>query len=338
MRFLLGCITVLIFVLCAFPAMAQTAIGGTETAGAACSGSGRVAFTNGKILICNGTIWVESLSIQTTGQSLFQVDDDAGSCTTAKLGRLRYDGTSTWEYCNGSNWLPFEQAGPAGCGPANGLVGHWTLDETSSPSVDSSGFGNNGTWVNSPTSTTGKLGNALDFSGDTGSTATNDRIDIGDPADGSLDFGSASFSYGLWVYLTSTAGSFDIPFWKGGGSAGSFGYGMFLGSGIWQSGLSDSDENLTATFSGSPILNQWVHLFVVVDRRALKHRLYVNGSLVVNAAIPANTFASLSGTNPAHIGANNVGGFPFLGKIDDVRVYDCAMTDAEVLALYNSYP
>lgn len=48
----------------------------------------------------NPITWIEGLTMGTSGASLFQVDNDAGACTAAKLGRLRYNGTSTWEYCN----------------------------------------------------------------------------------------------------------------------------------------------------------------------------------------------------------------------------------------------
>jgi hypothetical protein len=51
----------------------------------------------------------------TSGNVLFQVDNDTGSCTSAKTGRIRYDGATTWEYCNGSAWVPFERAASGGC-------------------------------------------------------------------------------------------------------------------------------------------------------------------------------------------------------------------------------
>lgn len=48
----------------------------------------------------NPITWTEGLSMNTSGQSLLQIGNDAGACTAAKLGRIRYNGTSTWEYCN----------------------------------------------------------------------------------------------------------------------------------------------------------------------------------------------------------------------------------------------
>lgn len=59
----------------------------------------------GYFLVCDGTVWkAVNTWDSASGKSLFQVNTDAGSCTATKLGRLRYDGTSTWEYCNGTSW------------------------------------------------------------------------------------------------------------------------------------------------------------------------------------------------------------------------------------------
>ena len=59
----------------------------------------------GYLLVCNGSNW---RAVQTwdsaTGKSLFQVNNDAGACSATILGRIRYNGTSTWEYCNGTAW------------------------------------------------------------------------------------------------------------------------------------------------------------------------------------------------------------------------------------------
>lgn len=64
----------------------------------------------------NPITWVEGLTMDTGGASLFQVGNDAGACTASKLGRIRYNGTSTWEYCNGTAWN----------GLATSTAGGWT--------------------------------------------------------------------------------------------------------------------------------------------------------------------------------------------------------------------
>lgn len=62
--------------------------------------------------ICNGTTWVSLNEYSTSGRSTLQIDNDAGVCNAAKTGRLRYDdGGDSWDYCTGSAWAPFEQAG-----------------------------------------------------------------------------------------------------------------------------------------------------------------------------------------------------------------------------------
>ena len=72
--------------------------------------------------VCDGTNWkvieVVDYSTGTGARVSNQIANDTGSCTTDKTGRLRYNGTSTWEYCNGSAWTAFKRSacvGAASC-------------------------------------------------------------------------------------------------------------------------------------------------------------------------------------------------------------------------------
>lgn len=106
-----------------FPASARAA----ETQpGDACPTAGLIRDTGGPeqipgmVLVCNGTVWKMLEERATDGKSLFQVNSDSGACNSDKQGRLRYtSATDTWEYCSGSAWSPFEQAGSACGGPAD---------------------------------------------------------------------------------------------------------------------------------------------------------------------------------------------------------------------------
>jgi len=84
----------------------------------------------------------------------------------------------------------------------SGLVGCWNLDETSGlTAADGSGFYNNGTLVNGPmwNPTGGQIGGALVFDG------TDDYVNLG--TDSSLDFGSsAPFTVAAWVKTTDNYG------------------------------------------------------------------------------------------------------------------------------------
>jgi len=89
---------------------------------------------------------------------------------------------------------------------------------------------------------------------------------------------------------------------------------------------------------GSFPKEQWVSAtFIHTKDEGVK--IYVNGQQVgsLNA-----TGAIASSTNPVIIGADNYKGQRiwrfFKGKIDDVRIYNRALTDAEIQSLYNAAP
>jgi len=212
-----------------------------------------------------------------------------------------------------------------------GLVGHWTLDGKNliNNITDSSGQGNNGVLTGNTATTTkaGKLGQALLLDGGT-------VVNMGDPANGSLDFGTNSFSYGLWVYATSSKGSFDTPISKGGSSAGTNGYDMELGSDAWIVSLADATQTKSGTMSTQPILNKWTHLFAVVDRGTNLLNLYING-VQVYTGVDISTLGDVSGTVNFRLGANISDLYPFLGLIDDARVYNRALSDEEINRLYH---
>jgi len=78
--------------------------------------------------ICDGTTWktvkVTDYTTGTGARISAQIAPDSGTCTAIKTGRIRYDGTNVWEYCNGSAWTPFDQGacvGPTSC-PTVGSV------------------------------------------------------------------------------------------------------------------------------------------------------------------------------------------------------------------------
>ncbi|AEP10666.1 conserved hypothetical protein [Micavibrio aeruginosavorus ARL-13] len=85
-----------------------------EQPGSACTPSGKIVVTGGpeqmprRVMICNGSTWRTFMEQNTDGKSLFQVDNDTGSCTAAKEGRLRFnDSTNLWSYCRSGSWTNF---------------------------------------------------------------------------------------------------------------------------------------------------------------------------------------------------------------------------------------
>ena len=73
--------------------------------------------------------------------------------------------------------------------------------------------------------------------------------------------------------------------------------------------------------------NVWTHLAATYDGTALK--LYVNGTISVTKALTGALSAS---ANPLQVGGDTVYGQYFSGRIDEVRVYRVALSQAEIQA------
>jgi len=71
----------------------------------------------------------------------------------------------------------------------------------------------------------------------------------------------------------------------------------------------------------------WTHLAATYDKSTL--RLYVNGTQVASTAVSGTLVNS---TRALKIGGNTIWGEYFAGLIDEVRVYERALTPAEIAA------
>jgi hypothetical protein len=89
--------------------------------------------------------------------------------------------------------------------------------------------------------------------------------------------------------------------------------------------FTNADRGVSGT-AGVP-LDSWTHLAATYDGATL--RLYVNGTQVATRAI---TGAIRASTGALRIGGNNVWGEWFAGLIDEVRLYNRALTAAELQA------
>lgn len=222
------------------------------------------------------------------------------------------------------------------CGSVYGSeVGYWSFDEGTGTLVgDSSVYGNGGMLVNGTGLSwiAGKSGSALLFDGTAGPACT--RVEISDSP--SLRPSSA-FSFAAW--LRSDDIFRDAPVFAKEGPGGlSYWFGTFgpSGAGHWGA-LLDQDGNQPWDFNGrdqgSVALGEWTHIVATWDGSTVSY--YLNGNL-------ANT-ASWTGTiNQSgarlFIGSNSEYTFQgnataFRGAIDEVHIYDNAISAAEVAQL-----
>jgi hypothetical protein len=219
--------------------------------------------------------------------------------------------------------------------PVPGLVCWWKLDEGSGTSAtDSSGSGNNGTLVNSPTWTTGKINGALSFNGVNNYVST--------PA---INLSSASaVSVSLWVNRTySNTGGHALFESTRDSNETTTGFMFFpddasscSGGGMLVGLRGNAGYNLKCY--AQPTSGVWHHLVAVFDKSqsALNEvSLYVDGVLQTaqvqsSSAANANNF----GSDPLYLMCRGGGGDFCSGMIDDFRVYDRTLSGAEVQQLY----
>jgi hypothetical protein len=205
--------------------------------------------------------------------------------------------------------------------------------------VDSSGNGYNGTSQRdcSLLTTAGKIGNALHFDG------TNDYVDIPYTAF------NAPFSISMWVNLDDGQPD-DMPSSENAifgvlGSASSgieiWNYSDGTGKGYlpfhWKGGTKNVDyigtDNLLPDGSTG-----WFHVVVIIytDGGRVKGQLYFNNSLITTKIGSLGDMSGYNVTDHPYIGAcNEVGVYKAAGAIDDVCIFNKALSTDEIAFLYN---
>jgi GH43 family beta-xylosidase len=231
----------------------------------------------------------------------------------------------TWNADNTPNFgtpIPDNVAVPAPAGQPCGLASRWTFD---TPSQLADSEGNAGTVNGSPTWTSGPIGNALSFNGST------DYLDLNRHVVSTL----GSFTVAAWVQLTRVDQTVTMISQEGGiASEFALQYNTKAQNKFALTMLNfkgDIDVQATSTFS--PEAGMWYH--VVGARDALKGqiRIYVNGRLESSQSYNADWDAR----GHTIIGAARLQSKRtqfFAGKLDDVRLYNGALSDDEVAALY----
>ncbi len=211
-----------------------------------------------------------------------------------------------------------------------GLVGYWSFDSgdvSGTTVLDQSGNGNNGTTVNSPKQVPGKLAQALSFNG------TSQYVSV--PYSASLAPPVVSVS--AWAYYNSVPGNSDIvvrPYRASGWTSPYVSYNIHGSGGggwvLWNVAVGGTLHQVPGPVIS---IHKWYHFVGTYDGTTL--RFYVNGALY--GTTPASGVIDYTGGNePTDIGGGgNANNQDFPGIIDDVRIYDRALSASDVKQLYN---
>ena len=291
-----------------FNATAGGANPAAQTFGISNTGGGTLNWT-----IADNQTWLSVAPVSGAGAATPSV-----SVNTAGLAAGTYTGTVTVT-ASGATGSPKTVAVTLNVtAPGTGPVGAWGFDEASGASVtDASGRGNTGTVTGATRTTAGRLGSALTFDG------VNDWVTVPDAA--SLDLTNRA-TLEAWVYPTALGGTWRTALLKE--QPGQLVYALYANNDVSRpSGHLYTTSDLFTNGTAALPLNTWSHLAMTWD--GTTQRLFVNGTQVGTRA--------LSGTLPNSTGAlrfggNNVWSEWFAGRLDEIRIYDRALTQAEVSA------
>ncbi len=199
---------------------------------------------------------------------------------------------------------------------AEGLVAAYGFEEsTGTTAADSSGNGNNGTLQNLTHTVQGRFGRALEFD------STSDYVTV--PDSNSLD-SSGEITIEAWV-RPDVGGTNQRIVNKEGSVTGcsTTAYGLYASSSstLPQPRAYACNSNFAAPSTYKLPVGMWSHLVVTIDS-ARTARIYVNGSQIASGTIEKAPGAST--------GSLRIGGLDFKGLIDEVRIYNRALSQSQV--------
>nr|WP_261360677.1 LamG domain-containing protein [Aeoliella straminimaris] len=226
-------------------------------------------------------------------------------------------------------------ASPAVAGINDGLLAHYPFDGNAD---DTSGNGNHGTAYNDFSYVPGVADQAIHLVGSGHTGLGGGHVLIPSLPLDTLD----EFTIGLWAYYeghtTTFGGESFIQFGRGAFGDNSI-YGItynpddtgigYHAGGPWTTGVSSVGTPWSADFQ-----DNWHHFALRVENGTLTG--FLDGLIVGTDTYSKPTTSTLE--EVAGIGVHwfNSGGTEsnrFIGSIDDVRIYDRALSDAEVLSL-----
>ncbi len=288
--------------------------------------NGRYLYVNGILKNSTATAGTSSTNSKTIN---FGSDDSTGTNQYYFQGKM--DSIKIYNYARTHAQIAYDYNKGA-------PIGWWKLDECQGNIVnDSSGVGNTGvivigssgtqnslgtcqigtsaSWTNGAS---GKINSSLNFDG------VDDYINIGSP-ENLLNIKNA-ITFSAWI--NPNEDTFQDSIISGGTG---------VLNGIWLRQTLPTilyltievDNTRRDSVGWTPIFNKWSHVIGIGDAKNGKTHLYINGKLIGSTSFTPGLL-----TNIQRFYIGNGYGF-FKGQIDDVRIYNYALTAEQVKTLYN---
>ncbi|WP_052436196.1 LamG domain-containing protein [Georgenia sp. SUBG003] len=212
---------------------------------------------------------------------------------------------------------PDPEPGPV---PSGGVRGRWLLDEgAGTTAADSSGLGNHGRAQGTVAWGPGRTGSSLVLDGSSGYVQV--------PDSGSLDV-SGAMTVAAWVRPQALATQYVV---KKATNGTRDGFELSLsssGAGFFRLNEDTAGDRYRVNATSAHTLGAWVHLAGTYDGTTM--RFYVNGVQQGSVAGPSSVAVN---SLPLGIGAEPGGYRKLRGGLDEVHLYDRALTAEEITAL-----
>ena len=195
------------------------------------------------------------------------------------------------------------------------LKAYWKFDEdTGTTANDSSGNGNTGT-VSNGSWLPGKINCCLSFNGTSSSVA--------DTSASGLPAANAAQTVSCWMYVSATPSAKATALAVSGSSSGVYiGYNSSTTFGVWT-----YSGTLLVSTTTLPSADAW-H-FITYTLSGSTNTLYIDGTSVNTSTTATNTGAATALTAGMTPGGTNY----FSGDLDEIRVYNRALSAAEISGL-----
>jgi hypothetical protein len=212
--------------------------------------------------------------------------------------------------------------GGGGGGGGQTVIGYWPFDEgAGTTAADTSGSGYHGV-ITGANWTAGKVNTGLRLNGSTTSVVT-PGISLGSSFSVSVWVNPAVLGQGAYVRIVETR--YDGGLYLGMNAAGNK-YKFIVNTGLGATGSCGASYGCA---EGGTVTSGW-HLLTATYDGAVG-RLYVDGTPVAS-----ETFTAPANTNyPLYVGRYYaVSGYGWNGSVDELRLFNRALTASEVAALY----
>lgn len=193
----------------------------------------------------------------------------------------------------------------------------WGFEEGSgSVAADSSGNNNSGTLLDSPAWVTGRIGGGLSFDG------VDDGVQVPDAA--SLDF-TTGVTMSAWIRMSNQPDNAAVLIKES--TATGWSYALYFNNSHWLKAYVRLADGYHYAQLTEPLpLDEWLYVAATFDGTTI--RLFVNGE---ESATESASGSIVTSNESLWLGVDQNGGDRFAGEIDELRLYDRALSQSEII-------